>query len=109
MNRPPGVADDECPVCGWLGSMNGWPEARAATRFENLQLAEVSADRTTLTKPDPWPDTEVVYMIGRHGTVHRCEVPKCHCRDSNNEGPIRPVGPSEQHYRYCPIYEMETP
>jgi hypothetical protein len=36
-------------------------------------------------------------------------VPRCICRDSNREGPIRPPGvsefdPSGLHYGYCPMY-----
>lgn len=35
--------------------------------------------------------------------------PRCQCRDSNNEGPIKPPGkdaldPSGLHYAYCPLY-----
>lgn len=40
------------------------------------------------------------------GRVLTGEVtPACVCRDSNGEGPLRPV--TSLHYRYCPLYDWQ--
>lgn len=47
-----------------------------------------------------------------HPSHFRMSAVTCQCRDSNNEGPIKPPGkdehdPSGLHYTYCPLYEVQ--
>lgn len=76
MIRPEGVADDECPSCGWLGSAHGHPAARAATTIRRdgataqfLDDGVVAVDRSTETAH------EVVYMVDGSHVHGPCLVP----------------------------------